>query len=196
VGFLKRKLLGMPVWVWGAVLLALAGGYIVYKRRQASAGVAGQTAPEAGTTTGSYVPSTGSATSPDDSGGASSATGAAPDDSDLLTSLLGPDSSLVTDLNQIAANGAAGYAGATGVSPMISPGMITATPGATTGGYTTTTTSPAAPAAAAAPKPVAAPAFGGVKSTKKLANGATLTIYNSGHETEQAPGKSAYVVKK
>ena len=39
-------------------------------------------------------------------------------------------------------------------------------------------------------------AFGGVTGTKTLANGATLTTYASGRQVEQAPGKSAYVVKK
>lgn len=37
--------------------------------------------------------------------------------------------------------------------------------------------------------------FGGVVSTKKLANGSTLTTYASGRQVQQVPGKSAYVVK-
>lgn len=40
------------------------------------------------------------------------------------------------------------------------------------------------------------PAFGGVTSTKKLAGGSTLTTYANGRQVQQAPGKSAYVVKK
>jgi hypothetical protein len=42
----------------------------------------------------------------------------------------------------------------------------------------------------------AAVPFGGVVSVRKLANGATLTTYASGHQVEQAPGKTAYVVRK
>lgn len=38
--------------------------------------------------------------------------------------------------------------------------------------------------------------FGGVVSVKKLKNGSTLTTYASGRQVQQAPGKSAYVVKK
>ena len=39
-------------------------------------------------------------------------------------------------------------------------------------------------------------AFGGVTGTKTLANGSTITTYGSGRQVQQAPGKSAYVVKK
>ena len=54
-------------------------------------------------------------------------------------------------------------------------------------------TSGAKPGMSIATAPVA---FGGVTGTKTLANGATLTTYASGRQVEQAPGKSAYVVKK
>jgi hypothetical protein len=36
-------------------------------------------------------------------------------------------------------------------------------------------------------------AFGGVKDTRTLKNGATLTTFNSGRQVEQVKGKSAYV---
>jgi len=44
-------------------------------------------------------------------------------------------------------------------------------------------------------KPAASP-FGGVASSKKLKNGATLITYRNGRQVEQVPGKPAYVVKR
>lgn len=58
--------------------------------------------------------------------------------------------------------------------------------------FAQTATSKTAAAKAAG---VAAP-FGGVVSTKTLKNGSTLTTYKSGRQVQQAPGKTAYVVRK
>lgn len=55
---------------------------------------------------------------------------------------------------------------------------------------------PASPVPKATQPAAPAEPFGGVASVKKLANGATLTTYESGRQVEQAPGKSAYVVHK
>lgn len=38
--------------------------------------------------------------------------------------------------------------------------------------------------------------FGGITAVKTLAGGATLTTFATGRQVEQAPGKTAYVVKK
>lgn len=55
----------------------------------------------------------------------------------------------------------------------------------------------AASAATAAYQQVGKPMpFGGVVSTRTLANGASLTTYASGRQVEQVPGKSAYVVRR
>lgn len=56
-------------------------------------------------------------------------------------------------------------------------------------------TVPAVPTAPAPPK-AAAPAFGGVVGTKKLANGSTVTTYGNGRQVQQFPGKSPYVINQ
>ena len=203
--FFTKKVGPLPVWAWVATAV---GTYLAY--RYFSGASASTTTPAATDTTGA------TGTPVDTSGlGGGTVTGSSPDTSgyqpfsDLISQLESQNASLISAV--LTYEGGLG-GGTTGSYP---GGMTDTNPPPTTsttsavaskspyvnGG--TQRTIPASTrnfAQAAVAKTAAGAAtgtkvaFGGVVSTKKLTNGATLTTYASGRQVEQAPGKSAYVV--
>jgi hypothetical protein len=179
-GALGRKFVGLPLWAWGAVVLVLGAGYYIYRRRASStSGTSG-----AGTSNepagSDYVPSS----SPVDAAQAGQpSTNSAPGASlspDVLTSLLGPDSALVTALDQlVGAQPAPEYNPPPPSTGGVTPVPITisvATPGATHG-LVPTTTAAAHPASPAKPAIKSAPAkvtYFTYKKDVKLKSGQTL----------------------
>ena len=206
----KGKIAGVPKPV---VLLVVAVAAFFLFRKLKSAG--STTSTSAGTNaTPTSADNTQYPSTPSDSTGGGSGAIQAADLAELLAGLQGG--------SQNAATGAPStynyYYYNTSTPGMDQAGggntTSTATTGATTSTQPTTSYTPGAgnlapgdawagdftPAAAktAAAKLLApAPAaFGGVTGTKTLANGSTITTYASGRQVQQAPGKSAYVVKK
>jgi hypothetical protein len=183
VGFLKAKKGPLPVYAWILGLAALYWFVIRPRLASSSATAAGVTptspAGPITTDTGGGTVDTG------DTGGGSGDIGASNPapitaDSGLNTDLLNAflqqgsqtEDALTTALATESQQGAGGY-----VNPPPSSTQLSG---------------PASPVGQTSTHP----AFGGVVKVQTLKNGATLTTYASGHQVEQAKGKTPYVVKK
>lgn len=199
--FFTKKVGPLPVWAWVATAV---GTYLAY--RYFSGASASTTTPAATDTTGA------TGTPVDTSGlGGGTVTGSSPDTSgyqpfsDLISQLESQNASLlsaVLDQGGLAGGttgsssgsgdggGGGGGGGATASKSPYVNGGTQKTISASTRNFAEAAVAKTAAGAATGTKV----AFGGVVSTKKLKNGATLTTYASGRQVEQAPGKSAYVV--
>lgn len=198
--FFTKKVGPLPVWAWVATAV---GTYLAY--RYFSGASASTTTPAATDTTGA------TGTPVDTSGlGSGTVTGSSPDTSgyqpfsDLISQIESQNASLLSailDQGGLAGGTTGSSSGAgdggTGIdvvataskSPYVNGGTQKTIP-ASTRNFAEAAVAKTAAGAATGTKV----AFGGVVSTKKLKNGATLTTYASGRQVEQAPGKSAYVV--
>ena len=214
---LTAKVGPLPVWGWAVLIVGV--GYLAYRHFSSGAGAVSQTAapqggapqPQAGDLSGSADMGGGGASG---GGGSSSPAATGPDYSQLYA-LLGQGFSGLQDqiaagqyLSPYGATGAGQQADGLGAHPQ--PGTYLDTTVDRRGvtqftpirqdSYVTPASSPSfaaqakANTAAARAAGKAAP-FGGVVSTRKLANGGTLTTYASGRQVQQMPGKSAYVVR-
>ena len=192
-GGISKKVGPLPLWAW--VLIGAAAVYWFYSR---SSSAAGATTTAAGTTdTSSGTTATDASLGGQVSAGAPADTGSAT--SDLLSSLGAQNSSLVQALltqeqdvvglasAQISALSTSTAAGS--FTSQVNPGGRPDVP------YTTPTISPQ-PGTPNTPVVTHAAASAVAPKVTKLKSGATLTTYASGREVEQAPGKTAYVVKK
>jgi hypothetical protein len=201
---LTRKLGPLPVWAWGAVLIGL---YLAY-RHFASAGTAAAAplTPSSDASTGTL--GTGSDTSGASGGGSGGGT-LTPDTpfgpgSDLYNALLAgllaggggrTDNLVPGDTPSIPTSSPSPDAGAAPGPAAVAPTVVSPAPQARTPATASNFAASATHATLTAQASGGALRFGGVTSVKRLANGATLTTYASGHQVEQAPGKTAYVVK-
>lgn len=213
---LNRKLGPLPLWAW-AVILAAAGWYLWKHLSTATATATTQANPQpTGTDTGlGNVPTAG--TSGDTSGA-----GVSGFDTSALTSTLGQNQAdTQAMLDQLAQQEysfeqqVADQLSNLGSNPQVAPtppdlgrlfgATMVSQPGGSNAPVINYHPIPAtvgnfAKAAQIQTSTLKAQGtslpFGGVVKVQKLANGATLTTYASGHQVEQAPGKSAYVTKK
>lgn len=173
--------MGLPAYVWlGAAAVGLLVG--LYLRSRGSSTTT--------TNVGTAVPAT-TATDTGDFGNATAGGSIAPAGTGLdpgtVAALLGGDSSggdspLADSINNLAAT--------------ILGGGVAAPQIASSAGSGSSAVGKAAspPKSGTTPKPASKPQAPPV--VKILKNGAKLTTYADGHQTEQAPGKNAYVVKK
>lgn len=196
---LRRKVGPFPLWVYLVVGLVLA--VYLYRHRSSSSSSTASTSSASPTDSGT-VTDTGGAGGPSGvSGSQGSTVTASPDYSATLEQLQQGQSDIASILAGLASSGssqAAGtnvdtYGNATpdssqGVGPGANGGY--ANPPPSSGGNSGPAATPSTHQTTVAKQP-----FGGVVSTRKLKNGATLTTYASGRQVEQLPGKSAYVVK-
>ena len=211
-GRLTQKVGPLPVYAWA--ILAI-GGYYLYTRYQSSAATAAATTATTPSTTDT-TGTTGTATDTSGTTGGGSATGDSSGNgtgsgysgaNDMLAQLLASNETIAADLASLSSsstltgNSTSQGVATNDISPGFEPAAVTSNaagsalpnlPGlvrVTTAGGSTLIGPDAKGSVAGGSN------FGGITSVKTLANGAKLTTYGSGRQTEQAPGKSAYVVK-
>jgi hypothetical protein len=209
VGRFTAKVGPLPVWGWAALLLV--GGYLAYRLFYQGGSSSSTTATPATDTTGagSDAGTAGSTPAGGDFSGSPSPDTQAGLNGDLLSQLSGFQNGLDALTAAVQSSPAfwptGGDSGAGSTVP--NDGTQVANPQPTARAlpavvtHSTPASSPnyaaAAVAKTAAAKTVAAPQpFGGVVSVSKLKNGSTVTTYASGRKVQQAPGKTAYVIKK
>lgn len=204
---MTRKIGPLPVWAW-AIIVAVVG-YFLYRRFAATGSTQSASVPQ-----GTAQPATDSsgALGLSPSAGAPADTGQTT--SDLVTALGGQQASLLAALEQanqdvvglaqsqisaLQAQTTAGpfqtqTASMVGSQPGGSNSPVVAFASPTVTGATSTPATTVAKASSAASSSGGQP-FGGVVSTTKTKTGSILTRYASGRIVEQAPGKTAYVVR-
>lgn len=213
---LRKKVGPLPVWVWGLIVAAVLAWWLFFRRsNQGTTATVG----DGGTAQSVLLPQDNAAGMNAAQAGQPSTVSAPADNlsSDVLQTLAAQNSTLVQGL--VGAMGAAfsanasPYATSTGYPTMLAG---TGDSGLQTPGYPqqylvqpsapqpeqvsqpqVTVTAPVrtAQVSSTSAKAQTSQPFGGVVSKTKLKNGATLTTYASGRQVEQAPGKSAYVVR-
>lgn len=207
---LGRKVGPLPLWAW--VLVGIVGGYFALKLIRGGSSSGASAATDNQSSASSPSPSSSMGVAP--SAGSPSDTGTAT--SDLLSSFGSQQESLLSAL-EAANQDVVGLAQAqiqyaqtqtsmgsfqTQTQPLVATDPYANAPQYVYVQPSAVTAAPSAPpAASVATRSSSANTgggqpFGGVVSTAKLKNGATLTTYASGRQVEQVPGKSPYVVKR
>jgi hypothetical protein len=220
-GRLTAKVGPLPVYAWALIIVGV--GYLAYRHYAGGSGSGSSglaTSGAAGSAGSGALGGAGDTSGA--GGGASTGTGEGYGDNGYgqITALLGQQGAALADLQaQIGAGtpynptsasdfnsdvnttpqkAAVGSVGKTVAAT--NPDLVARLTTAPDHPYATPASAPNFAASATAATTAAASAgkqapFGGVTSVKKLANGSTLTTYASGRQVQQAPGKSAYVVK-
>ncbi len=200
---LTRKVGPLPVWAWAVVILA--GGYLVYKLRKPSAAAASQSTavPVTPDVTGSPTAGSVGSGGATDTGGLSSA----PLDLSPLTQGFQGIGDQLSQLEQqlqaqsallASGYGQGGPPGSTDQGVAAAPASSTPVSAYHPAYHPVAATAPNFARAATAQTRALGPSapFGGVTSTRTTSSGARITTYASGRQVEQAPGHTAYVIKK